>query len=527
MFDITDAAGAPPVAVIGAGPAGLTAAKHLLEAGFEPTVLEQSDDLGGQWHTSAAHSAVWPGMRTNTSRTTTAFSDFPQAPSVARFPRAEDVHAYLHEYAEHFGVLGRVRTAAKVVEVARISVGWSVRWTENGLVREQAFAGVVVASGRFRRPRFPMIPGLGALAARGRVQHSFDYRGREEFHGKRVLVYGNGISGLEIASDLAADHTITVLSAARRPRYIIQKVVRGLPTDWRWFNRFSALLGATLTSEEAEAGMRERVLAEAGDPTSYGGLPVDPGAHPKLAMNQEFLAYVAEGKIAMTLGVEAVEGDLVHFADRSCAQVDSLICATGYDLDVSFLSPDIRRTLRVDDTHLDLYGRTFHPDLPGLAILGQFLLIGPQFPIAELQARWVAATWSGTIPATSEQRMREGIAEHRAVREMTPFDLYPALAAQLAGELGVEPDLARRPDLAEALLFGPLAPPRWRLDGPGSRPEAEALLRSALADFGGPSPASSEQVRALKMVAGVLDDPVLEEIAERLDGRGFTDPVVR
>lgn len=62
------------VAVIGAGPGGLTAAKHAISAGFDTTVFEASDDLGGQWNTTAAHSGVWPGMRTNTSRAMTAFS---------------------------------------------------------------------------------------------------------------------------------------------------------------------------------------------------------------------------------------------------------------------------------------------------------------------------------------------------------------------------------------------------------------------------------------------------------------------
>jgi cation diffusion facilitator CzcD-associated flavoprotein CzcO len=104
MLQMTEGTGRARVAVIGPGPAGLTSAKHLLQEGLDPIVLEQSDDLGGQWHTSAPHSGVWPGMRTNTSRTTTAFSDFPLAPSVAMFPRAEDVHAYLREYAAHFGV---------------------------------------------------------------------------------------------------------------------------------------------------------------------------------------------------------------------------------------------------------------------------------------------------------------------------------------------------------------------------------------------------------------------------------------
>src|ERR687893_3070734 len=92
------------VAVIGAGPGGLAAAKHALEAGFDTTVFEASDDLGGQWHTTAAHSGVWPGMRTNTSRAMTAFSDFPAPPDHPLHPLASQVHAYLRDYAARFGV---------------------------------------------------------------------------------------------------------------------------------------------------------------------------------------------------------------------------------------------------------------------------------------------------------------------------------------------------------------------------------------------------------------------------------------
>ena len=111
------------MAVIGAGPSGLTAAKHALEAGFEPTVFEASDALGGQWHTAAAHSGVWPGMRTNTSRAMTAFSDFPAPADHALHPLATQVHAYLGAYADAFGVSGRILFDARVSEVRP---GWTV-----------------------------------------------------------------------------------------------------------------------------------------------------------------------------------------------------------------------------------------------------------------------------------------------------------------------------------------------------------------------------------------------------------------
>src|SRR6478752_5579459 len=102
------------VAVIGAGPGGLVAAKHAIAAGFEVSVFEASDDLGGQWNTAAAHSGIWPGMRTNTSRAMTAFSDYPAPTSHELHPLAEQIHDYLRCYAEEFGVVDRIRFETRV-----------------------------------------------------------------------------------------------------------------------------------------------------------------------------------------------------------------------------------------------------------------------------------------------------------------------------------------------------------------------------------------------------------------------------
>jgi dimethylaniline monooxygenase (N-oxide forming) len=62
-----------------------------------------------------------------------------------------------------------------------------------------------------------------------------------------------------------------------------------------------------------------------------------------------------------------------------------------------------------------------------------------------------------------------------------PLDPHNALATTLADELGVAPDLLSRPELTEALLFGPLLPPRYRLDGPGALPDAAERFSAQLA----------------------------------------------
>ena len=102
------------VAIVGAGPAGLAAARWLLAQGFEPLLLEAADGVGGQWRQTNPLSGVWPGMPTNTSRLVTRFSDLDYPPGTAVFPHNREVLAHLEAYAETFGLGQRLRTGATV-----------------------------------------------------------------------------------------------------------------------------------------------------------------------------------------------------------------------------------------------------------------------------------------------------------------------------------------------------------------------------------------------------------------------------
>jgi hypothetical protein len=445
------------IAVIGAGPSGITAAKYALEAGFDVTVFEAGDAIGGQWYTTAPHSGVWPGMRTNTSRAMTAFSDFPAPAEHALHPAAAQVHAYLEDYARASGVLDHVRLHSRVGEV-------QPGWTVDG----EPFDAVVVASGRFRKPRLPRV----VDAFRGETLHAFDYPGAERLQDRTTLVYGNGISGLEIASDLAPH--APVISAFRKPRYVIQKVVDGVSSDWQWYTLFGALERRLSSSDEWSCRQRERILRVAGNPADFGAPePSDDLRVAGVSLCQDYLLQVRDGSVACRPGISSVEGHDVTFTDGSTAAVEVIICATGYDIDIPYLSQRIWDVLGPD---LALYQRTFHPDLPGLGVIGQFLAQGPYFPLLELQARWIAAVWSGEVTLPDEALMRYVIAQPRP-----PLDAHNALALTLSEELGVAPEPMDWPGLCEPLVFGPLLPPRYRLSGPGAMPDAVALFEQQLA----------------------------------------------
>src|SRR5215467_14244946 len=95
------------IAVVGAGPGGLIAARWLLSQGFEPTIFEQGPMLGGQWTALDGRSGVWPSMYANSSRTMTAFSDLEHESGHVYLSNRE-VLDYLVRYAEKFGLTSRI-----------------------------------------------------------------------------------------------------------------------------------------------------------------------------------------------------------------------------------------------------------------------------------------------------------------------------------------------------------------------------------------------------------------------------------
>lgn len=105
------------------------------------------------------------------------------------------------------------------------------------------------------------------------------------------------------------------------------------------------------------------------------------------------------------------------FADDPTEPVDAIIMGTGYRLSLPFVSQEIAAALGLHDTHIDLRDHTFHPDLDGLAFLGLYDLVGPQLPVLELQARWIADTWASIVPAPLEAALRLGSDACRARRQ--------------------------------------------------------------------------------------------------------------
>ena len=107
------------VAVIGAGAAGLVAARELRREGHAVTVLEQSGDVGGQWLYDSrtdvvdplgavepvrVPSSIYACLRLTSPREVMGFSDFQFFPrdgpgrDPCRFPVHGELHCYLRDF---------------------------------------------------------------------------------------------------------------------------------------------------------------------------------------------------------------------------------------------------------------------------------------------------------------------------------------------------------------------------------------------------------------------------------------------
>ncbi|MFE4354979.1 NAD(P)-binding domain-containing protein [Kitasatospora sp. NPDC056800] len=189
------------VLVVGAGQAGLSAAYHLHRRGFARhrtgvdggfVVLDANAVPGGAWAYRS------PSLRMATVHGVHDLPDAELPPPAPDAPAREVVPEYFAAYeAQHaLPVVRPVAVHAVRAESERPDSRLLVE-TDRGTWSTRA---LINATGTWTRPFLPHYPGRFA----GRQLHYAEYRGPEEFTGKRVLVVGGGASAVQVLSEVAA-----------------------------------------------------------------------------------------------------------------------------------------------------------------------------------------------------------------------------------------------------------------------------------------------------------------------------------
>lgn len=210
-----------PVAVIGAGPIGLSAAVHLLKWGYEPILIEAGDQAGAnlaQW----GHLRMFSPWHYNMDAAAIALLrqlDWTE-PAANAFPTGKELlDHYVAPLASHPEIAPHLHLNTQVRQVSRLN--HDVLRTKgrnntpfvlrvHGPDGEQDITAqaVIDASGTYQTPNWlgtHGIPALGENAAANDIAYGVpDILGseRERYTGKTVLVVGGGHSAFNALQDL-------------------------------------------------------------------------------------------------------------------------------------------------------------------------------------------------------------------------------------------------------------------------------------------------------------------------------------
>jgi cation diffusion facilitator CzcD-associated flavoprotein CzcO len=397
--------GSGHVCVIGAGVSGLTATKALGDWGVPHTCFEASDDVGGNWYfrNPNGRSSAYRSLHIDTSKTAVSFRDFAMDERYPDFPHHTEIHGFLREYADTFGLRERIRFRTPVKSARRLERGG---WDIDG----ERFDALLVCNGHHWDPSFPSFPG----SFDGPTIHSHHYIDPTEplaLQGKRVLVVGIGNSAVDIVSELSrkgvAEQTFI---STRSGAWVVPKYIFGRPADT-----------VVKTNPRVPLGFQRRLAQLL--PRLVSGRMEDFGlptpnhrfleAHP--TVSSELLLRLGSGDATAKADVAELLGDRVRFTDGTVEQVDAIIYATGYQISFPFFDEDF---ISAPENRLSLYKRMFKPGVDDLAFIGLGQAIPTIFPFAECQAKlaaqWLAGDWA--LPATAEMSAEVERDERRYLR---------------------------------------------------------------------------------------------------------------
>ena len=357
------------VAIIGAGPAGISMAVQLSRLGIPYVLYERRSEIGGTW---SIHK--YPDIRVDTLSITYEFSFDDEYPWRQYFARGEEVRAYLEFIAKKYGVGEHIRLGHDLEDA---------RFDENASTWHLTFDGpdgerverdvnmVVSAAGVFAKRKLPDIAGIDEFE--GTIVHPTQWTSDLEVRGKRVAVIGNGSTGVQLVAPVAeeAEHLSIFQRTPQwigpRPNYgrsvepEVRWLLENLPGYWNW-SRYTSIIGLmtwhedfltpdpewekqgghiTKKSEDLREFMIDYIKEQIGDrPDLLEKLVPDyaPMVRRPVVDNNWYKALTRDNVDLVTSGIARLTKDGIETADGKHHEFDLIVFATGFHVD-KFLWP--------------------------------------------------------------------------------------------------------------------------------------------------------------------------------------------
>jgi putative flavoprotein involved in K+ transport len=284
------------VVVVGGSQAGLAIGYHLMRQGLDFTIVEAAPEPAAVWRER------WDSLRLFTSARYDSLPGMPFPGDPSRYPTKDEVADYLTDYARRFEL--PLELGGRVQAVRASDDGYLVELADRSIEADQ----VVIATGPYQTPFIPPIAeGLGPEVTQ---MHSTAYRSPRDIRDGRVLVVGGGNTGYQIAEELAASQETHIsIGTAQKP--LPQRI---LGRDLFWYLDKTGLIRKT---KDTRIGRR----LQQNEDTLIGYRP----------------RTLKRLRVAFHPRALDASGSTVTFSDGTNLEVDTVIWATGFRLDHSWV----------------------------------------------------------------------------------------------------------------------------------------------------------------------------------------------
>ncbi|MGW6331983.1 FAD-dependent oxidoreductase [Nocardia rhamnosiphila] len=508
------------IAIVGAGIAGLVCAKVLSEDGFAVEVFDRAPDIGGVW----SETRRYPGLRAQSSKYTYHFSDHPMP---ADYPRVLDgarMQEYLASYVRAFGLTDRLRLRTEVVAADPVDGGWLLEIRDLDGVHRTSCDHLVIANGVFSEPEIPDFAGMTEFGrAGGQLGHSTQFLDVDAVRDRSVVVVGYGAAACDLATEISRVAAETTVVARRLLWKMPRRLAPGLDAERVLLTRTGAahfrhpepgrferlLRGPGRSFRESNLDLIEALVAQRSRAAELGLVPpvrFDQAHEAAFGLvADDFADQVAAGRITVCGGTEIAAlgggqaGPYAELSDGRLVRADIVVCATGFQQRVPFLTPYVQRQLTDDHGNFRLYRQILPLQVPHLTFAGYnsslLSAVG-----AEVGAHWTSALLTRSLSLPPAETMSERIearlrwmheytgGHHAHGASVTPYALRDI--DELLADLGVKlPFAARTAQWVRPARPGDYKVVSRRKRGPVARPFA-APYGASSAELSPPQPAS-------------------------------------
>lgn len=297
--------------IIGGGQAGLAAGYYAEQHSLNYVILDAAPAIGDSWRNR------YDSLKVFTPRAYDNLPGLAMEGDRDGYPGKDEVTDYLKKYASHFQL--RIKLGQEVTSLTKDSEKFIISTKIDSYT---AYA-VIVATGPFQKPHIPE----WAIATAGLKQmHSSQYHNPKQVDGHKVLIVGGGNSGAQITEELADNGFEVTLSTNSPLRFLPTKIL-GRSVFW-WLSKTGLL-------QAPKGSIRARLSYNYNDPI----------------VGTRLQSLIKSGRVILRPGATAMAGRLVSFGEDGSDTFDTIIWATGYTSDYSFI--DIPGAL-------DLNGQPIH-----------------------------------------------------------------------------------------------------------------------------------------------------------------------